>query len=85
MHQLHATKPKPMAQRPARPAARLPPPAHQQARWTDLQRGIGNHAVSCLPQWRAHPGASVQTRHAPAQLRIGAPHDGGRQKLAQLS
>jgi peptidoglycan hydrolase-like protein with peptidoglycan-binding domain len=74
MHLQQATKTKSLL-RPARPAARPAAPAHQHARWMDLQRGIGNQAISRLLHRRADAGASAQMQPAAAQLRIGAPGD----------
>jgi Domain of unknown function (DUF4157) len=68
MHQLKAIKSKPSSQPGARQDARpLVAPVSEQDRWMELQRGIGNQAVSRMLHRRAAPGGA----DAAAKVSIG--------------
>jgi outer membrane protein OmpA-like peptidoglycan-associated protein len=62
MHQLQAIKSKPSNEPSARRDAQLPTaPVSEHGRWTELQRGIGNQAVSRILQRRAAATAAFRS------------------------
>jgi hypothetical protein len=67
MRQLQAAKSKPAAQAAARRDAQpLAAPASEHERWMELQRGIGNQAVSRVLQQRAMRGVGREPQRAGA-------------------
>jgi hypothetical protein len=74
MHQLQAIKSKPSNEHGARREARtLVAPVSEHDRWMELQRGIGNQAVSRMLGRNALPGPSAETQAQPARIDGGNP------------
>jgi hypothetical protein len=85
LHQLQAIKSKqskpPGARRDPRPLAA---PASEHDRWMELQRGVGNQAVSRMLQRRA-VGRFAETQRAGGQLRINETVDAHEQQADRVA